>query len=99
MSAMDVLLTPSAEHLDLDGHRLAHHPSNDRRQFPDGEVYVQLPDVESDQVALVHAGQPHPNRGLAYLYGDMRGYSRGINRAVAYEKGALDELKRLNGKK
>lgn len=67
---MDVVLTPSAEHLDLEGHRLAPHPNDGDRQFPDGEVYVQLPGVDAiGDAVVVHAGQPHPNRGLAYLYG------------------------------
>lgn len=67
---MNVVVTPTAEHLDIDARRLLKHPQNGTRVFPDDEVYVQLDGIESrDRVVLVHAGQPHPNRGLAYLYG------------------------------
>lgn len=69
---MEYVLTPTAEHLDLDGHRLATHPQNDARTFPDGEVYVQLDAVESiDRAVVIHAGQPNPNRGLAFLHGTL----------------------------
>lgn len=69
---MDVLVTPSAEHLDLDARRFASHPRNGSRRFPDREVYVQIEGLDAmDRVVLVHAGQPHPNRGLAYLYGAL----------------------------
>lgn len=67
---MAVVLTPSAEHLDLPGDTLAPHPQNDIRQFPDGEAYVQLPDVEKyDEATVVHSGMPDPNTGLQYLFG------------------------------
>lgn len=67
---MEYVLTPTAEHFDLEARRLASHPHNDTRTFPDGEVYVQLEDVDAiDHATVVHAGQPDPNRGLAYLYG------------------------------
>jgi ribose-phosphate pyrophosphokinase len=67
---MDTIVTPSAEHLDIDALRLARHPQNGTRQFPDGEAYVQLEGIDTfDDVAVIHAGQPHPNRDLAYLYG------------------------------
>lgn len=69
---MDAIVTPSAEHLDVDARRLELHPRDERRRFPDGEVYVQLDGVESlDEVVVIHAGQPHPNRGLAYLHGTL----------------------------
>lgn len=69
---MDLIATPSAEHLDLDALRLAFHPRNGSRRFPDDEVYVQLEEVETvDRAVVVHAGQPSPNRGLAYLYGTL----------------------------
>ncbi|WP_435346676.1 ribose-phosphate diphosphokinase [Haloarchaeobius sp. HRN-SO-5] len=69
---MEYIVTPSAEHLDVDARRLAEHPKNGSRQFPDGEVYVQLDGLDSlDEAAVIHAGQPHPNRGLAYLYGTL----------------------------
>ncbi|WP_306060885.1 ribose-phosphate diphosphokinase [Natronococcus wangiae] len=67
---MEIIVTPTAEHLELDARQLDPHPRNESRQFPDGEVYVQLESVDEIETALVvHSGQPHPNRGLAYLYG------------------------------
>lgn len=67
---MDYIVTPTAEHLDLDAVRLEVHPQNKNRRFPDGEVYVQLEQLESiDHAVVLHSGQPHPNRGLAFLYG------------------------------
>jgi ribose-phosphate pyrophosphokinase len=67
---MEFVVTPSAEHLDVDARRLAPHPDDERRRFPDGEVYVQVPELDAlEDVVVVHAGQPHPNRGLAYLHG------------------------------
>jgi len=69
---MTVVFTPSAAHLDIDGRELTVHPNDQTRQFPDDEVYVQLEGLESgDAVTLIHSGQPHPNRGLAYLYGAL----------------------------
>lgn len=67
---MDIICTPAAEHLDLDAHTLDRHPSNDSREFPDGEVYVQLERVASlDEALIVHSGAPDPNDGMMYLYG------------------------------
>lgn len=66
---MEYLVTPPAEHLSLDAARLREHPDGGRR-FPDGEVYVRLPRLE-EEVVVVHAGQPAPNEGLAYLYGAL----------------------------
>jgi len=66
---MDLLVTPPAEHLSLDAARLHEHPDGGRR-FPDGEVYVRLPALD-EAVVVVHAGQPAPNEGLAYLYGTL----------------------------
>lgn len=67
---MDFVVTPTAEHLDIDAHRLGEHPQDETRTFPDGEVYVQLEALDSiDRATVIHSGQPHPNRGLAYLYG------------------------------
>ncbi|WP_254526070.1 ribose-phosphate diphosphokinase [Natrinema caseinilyticum] len=67
---MDIIVTPSAEHLEIDAVQLDSHPQNESRLFPDGEVYVQLESVDDVDAALVvHSGQPHPNRGLAYLSG------------------------------
>lgn len=72
MSALDIIVTPSAEHLELDALQLAFHPQNESRCFPDDEVYVQLERLDAvEETVLVHAGQPHPNRGLAYLYGAL----------------------------
>ncbi|RLM53919.1 hypothetical protein DVK02_10860 [Halobellus sp. Atlit-31R] len=69
---VEPLVTPSAEHLDVDARRLASHPQNGTRAFPDGEVYVQLPALDdADEVVVIHSGQPTPNRGLAYLYGAL----------------------------
>jgi ribose-phosphate pyrophosphokinase len=67
---METIVTPTAEHLDLNAARLDLHPQNESRLFPDGEVYVQLESVADIESALViHSGQPRPNQGLAYLYG------------------------------
>lgn len=67
---MTTLVTPSAEHLDLDARHLAPHPRVGRRRFPDGEVFVRVEGVaDLNEVLVVHAGQPHPNRGFAYLHG------------------------------
>ncbi|MDY6778044.1 MAG: hypothetical protein SVU32_05220, partial [Candidatus Nanohaloarchaea archaeon] len=67
---MLTIVTPSAEHLDLEAETLVRHPDNDVRAFPDGEVYIQLDDVEElDEALVVHAGMPEPNRGLSYLTG------------------------------
>lgn len=69
---MTIVVTPSAEHLDLDARTLAPHPRVGRRRFPDGEVFVRVEGVaDLDEVVLVHAGQPAPNRGLAYLHGAL----------------------------
>lgn len=69
---MDFVATPTAEHFDVDSFRLAEHPQDETRVFPDGEVYVQLPDVGSiDDAVVIHAGQPDPNRGLSYLYATL----------------------------
>ena len=69
---MNVIVTPTAEHLDVDALRLALHPENQGRLFPDDEVYVQIEDLDAGaEVVLIHAGQPEPNRGLAYLYGTL----------------------------
>jgi phosphoribosylpyrophosphate synthetase len=68
------LVTPSAEHLDLDldARCLAPHSRVGRRRFPDGEVFVRVTGVaEVHEVFVVHSGQPHPNRGLAYLHGTL----------------------------
>ncbi len=67
---MNLIVTPTAEHLELDAARLDPHPHNESRVFPDDEVYVQLESVaELESALVVHSGQPRPNRGLAYLYG------------------------------
>jgi ribose-phosphate pyrophosphokinase len=66
------IVTPSAEHLGVAARRLGDHPDDGGRRFPDGEVYVRLGGLDGvDDAVLVHAGQPHPNRGLAYLYGAL----------------------------
>ncbi|XVH33695.1 ribose-phosphate diphosphokinase (plasmid) [Haloferacaceae archaeon DSL9] len=67
---MQIITTPSAEHLDLDAIRLEPHPRNDSRLFPDDEVFVRVESIEAvERAFVVHSGQPHPNRGLAFLYG------------------------------
>jgi len=69
---VELVVTPSAEHLDVDARHLVSHPQNGTRQFPDSEVYVQLGDLDDvEEVLLIHSGQPHPNRGLAFLYGAL----------------------------
>lgn len=69
---MDFIVTPSAEHLDIDALQLTLHPQNESRCFPDDEVYVQLEELDAvKRAVLIHAGQPHPNQGLAYLYGTL----------------------------
>lgn len=98
---MDLLVTPPAEHLSLDAARLREHPDGGRR-FPDGEVYVRLPPL-AEAVVLVHAGQPAPNEGLAYLYGALaalreRGhavrlvftYTPYCRQDLAFEEGTLN---------
>jgi ribose-phosphate pyrophosphokinase len=69
---MDVVVTPPAEHLDMDADRLDPHPDDGRREFPDGEAIVRLEDVDSyEEVMLVHAGMPTPDSGLSYLLGAL----------------------------
>lgn len=66
----EVVVTPQAEHLDLDAIQLRKHPENGTRTFADGEVYVQLEELaDLDEAVVVHSGAPGPNRGLSYLYG------------------------------
>lgn len=41
-----------------------------KRQFPDGEMYAKIPQVsrlKGARVIVLHAGQPHPNKGLMEL--------------------------------
>lgn len=103
---MEFLLTPPAEHLSLDAARLREHPDGGRR-FPDGEVYVRLPPL-GEEVVLVHAGQPAPNEGLAYLYGALsalreRGhtvrlalsYTPYCRQDLAFEEGTLNYARAL----
>ncbi|MFB6159752.1 MAG: hypothetical protein ABEJ61_01085 [Haloferacaceae archaeon] len=69
---MGVVVTPTGEHPDRDARGLTVHPRNDVRTFPDGEVYVQIEGIDEVEEALaVHAGQPRPNRGPAYLLGAL----------------------------
>ncbi|MDY6776580.1 MAG: ribose-phosphate diphosphokinase [Candidatus Nanohaloarchaea archaeon] len=69
---MRTVLTPTAEHLDLDAETLDRHPNDDSLEFPDGEVYVQLEGVEDVEDALVvHSGAPGPNTGLMHLFGTL----------------------------
>lgn len=63
---MTVLLTPWAQHLDLEGDVFAPHPDNDTYMFPDGEVYVQYA-AGVEAVTLVHAGAPDADAGLQFL--------------------------------
>lgn len=66
----EVILTPTAEHLDIDGLKLEEHPKDGKKEFPDGEVYIQLPGVkELEKAVVIHSGMPNPNKGLIYLYG------------------------------
>lgn len=65
-----VIKTPSASHLDIEGKELEKHPQNNSRKFPDGEVYVKVPEIdENGSVLVIHSGMPDPNQGLSYLYG------------------------------
>jgi ribose-phosphate pyrophosphokinase len=66
----EIILTPAAEHLDIDGLTLEEHPKDAKREFPDGEVYIQLPEIEKlEESVVIHSGMPEPNKGLMYLYG------------------------------
>lgn len=68
---MEILVTPWAEHLDLDAEPFTKHPEDSDYLFPDGEVYVQLENVaELEQVAVVHSGWK-PNGGMMFLYGAL----------------------------
>ncbi|UTF55564.1 hypothetical protein [Natronosalvus rutilus] len=62
---MDTIVTPTAEHLDLDAARLDPHPQNEYRLFPDGEVYVQLESVAETESALGHRRRRHLRADLA----------------------------------
>lgn len=69
---MELVVTPPAEHLDLEARQLSPHPDDGRRQFPDGETYVRIERLdELEEVMLVHAGMPGPNEGLSYLLGAL----------------------------
>ncbi|MDY6789309.1 MAG: hypothetical protein SVV03_05100, partial [Candidatus Nanohaloarchaea archaeon] len=69
---MELILTPSAEHLELDGRTFQPHPKSGAREFPDGEVYVHIPGAEDiDEALVVHSGMPEPNRGLECLRGTL----------------------------
>lgn len=70
---MELLCTPPAEHLALDATTLEPHPESGERRFPDGETYVQVPDIDADRVMVVHSGQPGPDHGLATLYATLAG--------------------------
>lgn len=68
--ARSLVVTPQAEHLDLDAVELDPHPDTGGRVFPDGEVYVQLEEAgDLDTATVVHSGAPDPNQGLMQLYG------------------------------
>ncbi|MFB6076853.1 MAG: ribose-phosphate diphosphokinase [Candidatus Nanohaloarchaea archaeon] len=78
-----ILTTPATAHLDLDVASLQPHPETGDHRFPDGEVYVQVPDIDADRVTVVHSGQPDPNTGLMWLYGALAALrERGIARDV-----------------
>jgi ribose-phosphate pyrophosphokinase len=67
------ILTPTAEHLEIDRIKLGKHPKDGKREFPDGEVFVQIPEVENlEEAVLIHSGMPEPNRGLMYLYNALK---------------------------
>lgn len=79
-----MILTPSAEHLDLDAATLRPHPDDGARVFPDGEVYVDL-DPAVDHPVVVHSGAPNPNQGLAFLEGTLALLqARGVTPTVAF---------------
>lgn len=77
---MYVIPTTKAEHIakilrGLD-HKVLFPAKNkdNKRQFPDGELYIRLNDVEmlSDKrVVVLHSGQPEPNSGLVELYNTL----------------------------
>ena len=74
----NILLTSSAEHLaenlkkkgkNLNLVCLGKNKDNSRI-FPDGEVYVKIPEIgklKGKKVVVIHSGQPAPNEGLLEL--------------------------------
>jgi phosphoribosylpyrophosphate synthetase len=67
---MNVIKTPQAEHLDIEGLTLAEHPKDNSKVFPNKEVYVQLNESNHDEhVTVIHSGGSEPNKSLMYLYG------------------------------
>jgi ribose-phosphate pyrophosphokinase len=69
---MHLITTKTAEHLDFDGRTLTPHPEDGTLTFPDGEVYIQLDDIdELDHAMVVHAGRPAVNTSMMQLYGTL----------------------------
>lgn len=69
---MKPILTPSTEHLDLDGLTFSDHPQNGCKTFPDGELYTQIKGLEDlEEAVVIHSGMPKPNEGLIFLYGAL----------------------------
>lgn len=61
------LLTPWADHLDIEGRSFDSYPEDGGHRFPDDEVYVRLDGVDDlDQATIVHSGW-EPNAGLVFL--------------------------------
>ncbi|MFH1127698.1 MAG: phosphoribosyltransferase family protein [archaeon] len=74
---MYVIPTTKAEHiariLQKKGMNVIFASKNkdDKSQFPDGELYTRIKEVErlaGERVVVLHSGQPDPNSGLVELY-------------------------------
>jgi phosphoribosylpyrophosphate synthetase len=66
---MNLIKSPTTEHLEIDGVKLTDHPRDEGKIFPDGEVYIQLEELEKEKVKIIHSGMPDPNTSMMYLYG------------------------------
>jgi len=65
---MILIPTSHAEHLAQGFNYLKLLPNKDgKRRFPDGEVYVRLPELTERHVLVLHSGIPEPNSGLIEL--------------------------------
>lgn len=70
----DIIVTLSAEHLaqilsknqDVNIHCLGKN-KDEKRYFPDGEVYINLPEIQGERIVVLHSGAPKPNDGLVEL--------------------------------
>lgn len=71
---MDIIVTSGAEHLgedlsknsEFNIHYLGKNKDN-KRYFPDGEIYISLDKLSSEKVVVLHSGSPKPNDGIVEL--------------------------------